>query len=746
MDGRSAFRYPGFGAPGGAPRAVRAGVVIVGAGGAGLSAALAAAEVFASAATNTDIPIAVVSKVFPMRSHTVAAEGGAAGVHGSADSLALHRADTIRGGAGLADEAAVDFTISRAPGALSGLEAIGMPWSRTADGDVAVRPFGGMSQPRTWYAADKTGFHLLHTLFQTALAHPAIHFFNEYLALELRIAGGTMGTAAKGRIAGQARNDDERAGDDEGQARNDVVHAWDDEGHARIDVVHAWVDEGQARDDEGRAGDDEGQAGNDEGQACFSLLTYSQADGEPVLFLADAVILATGGYARACASSTNADICTGDGHALALRAGLPLRDMEFVQWHPTCLPGTGLLITEAARGEGGVLRDKNGKRYLADYGLGPETPLGEPVPRQMELGPRDALSQAFEQMVADGRATVLDWPTITGSRPIPVASLDLTHLPPEVLAEKLPFVTALAKRYARVDPAREPIPVAPASHYVMGGIATDAVGQVMDGDAPVPGLYAAGECACSGLHGANRLGSNSLVETLVIGESTGTLAAEHALRSPGWLRRRTGGALPPQRFASQIIGDTELQGGLLRRRTGGALLPQRFASQIIWDPELRGGIPPAEGVAENSLGGLAAQAGWSEGETSPSKGETASHKPASRSVAALRTELGLILDANVGIVTDGGKLAEAAAVLAKLASEYQTLELHDASPIYNTEWQQYLELGNLLLCAQATVAAGLARQESRGAFQRTDYPQADATPQHSITRLSPEGKLEVTHG
>ena len=643
-------------------RTVHAKVLIIGAGGAGLSAALAAADALAGPAIDaadgevhgpptadaeahgaggspqeTVIPIAVVSKVFPMRSHTVAAEGGAAGVHRQDDSLASHVEDTIRGGAGLADQAAVDFTVTRAPAALAELERLGMPWSRTDDGDVAVRPFGGMSHPRTWYAADKTGFHLLHTLFQTALAHPTIHFFNEYLALEL-VLGGFDTTPSP-----------------------DATPAL---GNTPPLDPPAQLEPPQ-----------------------FALLTYSQPDGEPVLFQADAVILATGGYARAWASSTNADICTGDGHALALRAGLPLRDMEFVQWHPTCLPGTGLLITEAARGEGGVLRDRDGKRYLADYGLGSETPLGAPVTRTMELGPRDALSQAFEKLVADGRATLLDWPTITGTRQIPVAGLDLTHLSAEVLAEKLPFVTSLAKRYARVDPAQQPIPVAPAAHYVMGGVATDAVGQVLDGSAPVPGLYAAGECACSGLHGANRLGSNSLVETLVIGQSAGKLAAE---------------------YASSFGG-----GGLPLGSNRAAVSTHPLSGVFV------GGLPSESAGQERPGGELR--------------------------VANIRAELGLILDSNVGIVTDGEKLAAAQSEIARLSAEYQTLHLNDTSQTYNTEWQQYLELGNLLLCAQATVAAGLARQESRGAFQRADFPATNATPQHSLTRLTEAGTLEVSH-
>lgn len=243
---------------------------------------------------------------------------------------------------------------------------------------------------------------------------------------------------------------------------------------------------------------------------------------------------------------------TGDGLALALRAGLPLRDMEFVQWHPTCLPGTGFLITEAARGEGGVLLDKDGKRYLADYGLGPVTAVGHPEPRKMELGPRDALSNAFAQAVKDGRTRKLEYPLLSsGTREIDVVDLDLTHLGAEVLKAKLPLVLDLARRYARVDATKQPIPICPAAHYTMGGIPTNTQAQVLDaaGNA-VPGLFAAGECASTGLHGANRLGSNSLVETLVMGRTAGTKAASTSVELDslrdfqGWAERSW------QRFAA----------------------------------------------------------------------------------------------------------------------------------------------------------------------------------------------------
>ncbi|WP_162616490.1 FAD-binding protein [Xylanimonas allomyrinae] len=424
-------------------RVEHADVVVVGGGAAGLSAALAAVEACAAAGRD-DAVVALVSKVYPMRSHTVAAEGGAAGVvPGGEDTLDQHVADTLAGGAGLSHPDAVRYVVERAAGELARLERLGMPWSRTAEGRPAVRRFGGMSRPRTWFAADKTGFHLLHTLFQTTLRERSIRRYDEHVVLDLLLTA-------------------------EREARG--------------------------------------------------IVGYDQQRGEVVVVLAPAVVLATGGYARAWGTSTNAGIVTGDGLSMALRAGLPLRDLEMVQVHPTCLPGSGLLITEAARGEGGVLVDATGQRYLADYGLGPVTPVGAPEPRRMELGPRDKLSQAFWHAERDGRTV----PTRDGG----VVHLDLRHLGKAVIDERLPLVSGLARRFAGVDPVHEPVPVRPAAHYTMGGIVTTASGQVLD-DAgrPVDGLFAAGECASTGLHGANRLGSNSLVETLVVGREAGLAAA-----------------------------------------------------------------------------------------------------------------------------------------------------------------------------------------------------------------------------
>jgi fumarate reductase flavoprotein subunit len=406
-------------------------VAIIGAGGAGLRAAIAVAEV------DPALSVGLISKVYPMRSHTVAAEGGAAAVTQAHDSLEAHFHDTVAGGDWLCEQDVVEYFVANAHEQMVQVEHWGCPWSRKPDGHINVRAFGGMEIDRTWFAADKTGFHMLHTLFQTSIKYPSIRRFDESFCIDLVVDGGRV----QGVVAVEIRS------------------------------------------------------------------------GELRLIQAKAVIIATGGAGRVFRENTCGGIVTGDGMALAYRHGVPLQDMEFVQYHPTCMPGTGLLFTEACRGEGGFLLNKDGYRYLQDYGLGP----AEPVPRNkaMELGPRDRLSQAYWHEKQKGR-------TITGANGEAV-HLDLRHLGEKKLRERLPQIYELAVNYLGVDPARSPIPVLPAVHYTMGGIKADARTA-----APLQGLYSAGECSSVGLHGANRLGSNSLTELLVFGKLAGTEAAAYA--------------------------------------------------------------------------------------------------------------------------------------------------------------------------------------------------------------------------
>ena len=408
-------------------------IVLVGGGGAGLRAAIAIAE------ANPRLNVAVVSKVYPMRSHTVSAEGGAAGVIRSDDSLDEHAYDTISGGDWLSDQDAVEAFVREAPEELLRLEHWGCPWSRENDGRVGVRPFGGMKKMRTWYAADKTGFHMLHALFQTSLKYTSVIRYDEWFVTKLLVDDGRV------------------------------------QGVVAIELMSGRI--------------------------------------QPIL--AKAVILCTGGCGRVFPFTTNAAIKTGDGMALAYRAGAPLKDMEFVQYHPTGLPFTGILITEAARAEGGWLLNKDGYRYLQDYDLGKPEP--KPVFRSMELGPRDRLSQVFVKEVEKGRA--IDTPYG------PVVHLDLRHLGAKVINSKIPFVRELCLKYQNIDPVKEMIPVRPVVHYMMGGVHTD-----INGATPLAGLYAAGEVACVSINGANRLGSNSLPELLVFGARAGRAAAEYAVR------------------------------------------------------------------------------------------------------------------------------------------------------------------------------------------------------------------------
>ncbi len=417
---------------------IKTDVAILGAGGGGLRAAIAVAE------ADPSLHVALISKVYPMRSHTVAAEGGAAGVAQDTDSLDNHFNDTVAGGDWLCDQDMVEMFVKEAPRQLTRIEQWGCPWSREDNGSVSVRKFGGMKIARTWYAADKTGFHLLHTLFQTSIQFESIHRFDEYYATDLLV-------------------------------------------------------------DDGR---------------CQGVVAIEMRTGQMKLFQAKSVIIAAGGAGQAFPFTTNGSIKTADGIAMAYRAGVPARDMEFVQYHPTGLPGTGILLTEGCRGEGGVLRNKDGYRYLQDYEMGPETPLGDPQPKTMELGPRDRLSQAFYHEQKKGRTLETEFGD--------AVHLDMTHLGEAKINDRLPLVRMLAKTYIGVDMVEAPVPVRPVVHYTMGGIKTDLTGAT-----PLPGLYALGECASSGLHGANRLGSNSLTELTVMGLKCGENAAQFAKEHGG---------------------------------------------------------------------------------------------------------------------------------------------------------------------------------------------------------------------
>ena len=416
-------------------------VVVVGAGGSGLRAALGCAE--------RGLKTACISKVFPTRSHTVAAQGGISAALGNMgdDDWRWHMYDTVKGSDWLGDQDAIEYLCRNAPEAVYELEHFGVPFSRTDEGKIYQRPFGGMTTnfgegiaQRTCAAADRTGHAILHTLYGQSLRH-STEFFIEYFALDLMM------------------------------------------------------------DDEGR---------------CIGITALCMADGSLHRFRAHETILATGGYGRAYFSATSAHTCTGDGSAMAVRAGLPLQDMEFVQFHPTGIYGAGCLITEGSRGEGGILINSEGERFMERY-----------APSAKDLASRDVVSRSMTIEIREGRGVGPQNDHIY---------LHLDHLDPDVLAERLPGISESARIFAGVDVTKEPIPVLPTVHYNMGGIPTNYHGEVLnptesEPDRTVPGLMAIGEAACVSVHGANRLGSNSLIDLVVFGRASAIRAAE--LVSPG---------------------------------------------------------------------------------------------------------------------------------------------------------------------------------------------------------------------
>jgi len=524
-------------------------VLIVGGGLAGIRAAIAAVE------ANPRVKVGMVSKVYPMRSHTVSAEGGAAAALRPEDSYESHAFDTVKGSDYLADQDVVEAFVREAPIEIIQMEHWGCPWSRDPDGKISARPFGGMTTWRTCFAADKSGFHMLHTVFQTSLKYPQIVRHDEAFVTKLLI----------------------------------------------------------------------------EDSRCVGVVALDMKTGRIDAITAKSTILATGGLGRIYAFTTNGNICTGDGMALAYRAGVGLKDMEMVQFHPTGLPFTGILITEAVRGEGGYLYNNQGERFLKRY-----------VPNKMELGPRDIISRAMITEIAEGRG--FDGPH--GK----YLHLDVRHLGEKHIDEKLPFMRELGREYVGIDIVREPIPVRPVQHYMMGGVEAD-----ISGATPIAGLYAAGECANVGLNGANRLGSNSLSECLVFGAAAGRAATEHASS------------------AKPVTANP--------------------VDAILWDEARRVEVQFLE------------------------------KKGGDERLGVIREEMQRDMDEGAGVFRTKEGLEQLVEKLGGLRERFDRIKIDDTSRTFNTELTAAIELDFMLEVAQTIAVSALAREESRGAHSRRDFPE-----------------------
>ncbi len=532
--------------------------VIVGAGGAGLMAAAQLAG---------HCNVAVISKLYPVRSHTGAAQGGIAAALGNVeeDHWIWHMFDTVKGGDYLVDQDAAEVLAREAIDAIIELEHWGFPFNRTPDGRIDQRRFGGHTRNfgegpvrRACYAADRTGHMILQTLYQTALKRQ-VTFFDEFMMLDLLL-----------------------------------------------------TDDG----------------------VCTGVVAMDIETGELHIFHAKAVLLATGGFGRVFKVTSNALAATGDGVAIAFRRGIPLEDMEFYQFHPTGIYKMGILLSEACRGEGGILRNGLGERFMERY-----------APTLLDLAPRDMVSRAIYQEIRAGRG-------VDGRD---FVWLDLTHLPAEVIETKLPDITDFVRTYLGLDPVKDLIPIQPTAHYAMGGIPTDVDGRVtIDAqNTPIPGLYAAGECACVSVHGANRLGTNSLVDLVVFGRRAG----RHMLQ---FVRQNDFHALPKEP-------------------------DYRARAEVAW-------------ILEND---------------------------GDERVAQIRADLQEAMMNDAGVFRTGDGLKRLQQTLGELRNRYTRIRIDDKSRTFNMELVEAIELGFLLDCAEAIAASALAREESRGAHYREDFPTRD---------------------
>ncbi len=563
-------------------------VIVVGAGGAGLRAAIAA--------QNAGADTAIVSKLHPVRSHTGAAEGGINAALREGDDWELHAYDTMKGSDYLGDAPAIETLAQDAPEDVIKLEHWGMPFSREEDGTVSQRPFGGLSFPRTTYAGAETGHHLLHTMYEQVVKH-GVQVYDEWFVSDLAVSGEE----------------------------------------------------------------------DPEDRTCHGVVGYDVQSGEIAGFKAnDGVILATGGPGQVFDHTTNAVSCTGDGQAMAYRAGVPMEDMEFVQFHPTTLPSTGVLISEGVRGEGGILYNADGERFMFERGY---------ANNEGELASRDVVSRAELTEVNEGRGINDEY-----------VHLDMRHLGEERINDRLENILHLAEDFEGVDGMKEPMPVKPGQHYEMGGIETDE-----NGETCVDGLYAAGECACASVHGANRLGGNALPELIVFGKRAG----KHA--------------------AGADLGEAEIPTG----RTDDA------EDGEINTPVEPGAIEPADGsaVADGGTGTIADPDTIVEEavERQRDRVDYLLEKDDGIQHAEIRERLQKAMTENVNVFRNEEGLRTALKEIRKAREDYQDVYVDDPSRTFNTDLQQTIETRNLIDLAETITLGALARDEFRGAHWRQEH-------------------------